>query len=138
MKYRFMSAEWIAMAREEITAALQGGDLDGIDFALCEECTDPPDDLRSEGDDTIGFRVLSTDGQVSGDDHLDERCDLRIVSNYSDALTIARDPDAPAAQPDVMQQRMREGRLRIEGEPARGPAALAELDIHRRLAPQTS
>jgi hypothetical protein len=138
MKHRFMTAEWIAMARGHITSALQETDLEGIDFTLCEEFTNPPDDLRSEGQDTVGFRVRIVDGNVSVDDQLDQPCDLRIVSDYDEASTIARDPDAPAAQPEVMQQRMREGRLRIEGDPADAPAALAELDIHRRLAPQTS
>jgi hypothetical protein len=87
--------------------------------------------------ETIGFRVQISNGNVSVDDTLDAECDLWIVSDYSDALTIALDPDAPAAQPKAMHQRITEGRLRIEGDPAPAPPVLAELDIHRRLSPHT-
>jgi hypothetical protein len=132
-----MSPEWIAMAREHITAALAETDLRGIDFALCEEFTDPPADLLSEGADTVGFCVRIANGNVAVDDRLDEECDVRIVSDYHEALTIARDPDAPAAQPEAMQERIAAGRLRIEGNPADAPRLLAELDLHRRLSPQT-
>jgi hypothetical protein len=132
-----MSPAWIAMAREHITAALSTTDLHGIDFALCEEFTNAPHDLRSEGG-TIGFCVRISNGNVSVDETLDGECDVRIVSDYVDALTIARDPEAPAAQPKAIEQRMAEGKLRIEGNPAEAPTVLAELDIHRLLAPQTA
>jgi hypothetical protein len=132
-----MSPEWIAMAREHITAALDDTDLGGINFAVCEEFTNPPDDLRSEGADTVGFCVRIANGNVAVDGSLDEQCDVRIVSDYHDALAIARDPDAPAAQPQAMQQRIAAGRLRIEGNLADAPGLMAELDIHRRLSPQT-
>jgi hypothetical protein len=44
-KFRFMSPAWIAMAREQITQVLAGTALGGINFTLCEEFTNPPDDL---------------------------------------------------------------------------------------------
>jgi hypothetical protein len=59
------------------------------------------------------------------------------VSAYEDALDIARDPDAPAAQQNVMEQRMAEGRRKIFGNPADVPAILAGLDIHRLLSSRT-
>jgi hypothetical protein len=138
VKYRFMSPGWIEMAREEITAALAGADLGHLEFTLCEEFTNPPKDLRREGAATIGFSVRIIDGRAEvGDAPIDD-ADFKVVSEYEDALAIARDPDAPAAQPDVMQDRIAEGRLEIVGDPADVPTALAELDIHRLLASRTS
>jgi hypothetical protein len=60
------------------------------------------------------------------------------VSDYDDALAIARDPDAPVAQASMMEQRMAEGRLKIVGDPADVPATLAGLDLHRLLSSRTS
>ena len=72
------------------------------------------------------------------DDELPDRCDLRVISDYDDALEVARDPDAPAAQAEAIEGRIAAGRLRIEGDPAAVPEALAELDIHRLLASRTA
>jgi hypothetical protein len=137
-KFRFMSPEWIEMARAEITRSLAGTDLRGVDFTLCEEFTDPPDDLRGDDRTTIGFFVRATDGRVEVGDHPTERADLRIVSGYDDALEIARDPDAPAAAPSAMQQRIAQGRLQVIGDPTAVPPPLAELDVHRLLASRTA
>jgi hypothetical protein len=136
-KYRFMSSGWIEMAREQITSVLAGADLDGIDFALCEEFTSPPDDLRRENAATIGFFVRVADGRVEVGDHPIDDADLRIVSDYEDAHSIARDPDAPAAQESAMEARIADGRLRVVGDPVAVPAILAELDIHRLLSSRT-
>lgn len=54
-KHEFMSTEWVAMAREQITQALTARDLRGIDFTLCEEFTDAPAHLRRDGATTIGL-----------------------------------------------------------------------------------
>jgi hypothetical protein len=40
--------------------------------------------------------VQVVDGRVDVGDRPTERADLRIVSDYDDALEIARDPDVPA------------------------------------------
>jgi len=96
-KFRFMSPAWIEMAREQITKVLAEADLEGINFTLCEEFTGPPDDLRREGASTIGFFVRVADGRVEVGDQATDDADVRIVSDYEDALVIARDPDAPAA-----------------------------------------
>jgi hypothetical protein len=136
-KAQFMSPAWIEMAREQITRALAGADLGGINFTLCEEFTGPPDDLRREGASTIGFFVRIRDGRVEVGDQPTHDADFRIVSDYEEALAIARDPDAPAAQQNMMEQRMAEGRLKIFGNPADVPAILAGLDIHRLLASRT-
>jgi hypothetical protein len=137
-KFRFMSSPWIEMANDEITRALATTDLDGIDFTLCEEFTDPPAELRHDDANTIGFCVRIADGAVEVSDTPVDDADLRIVSSYDDAYEIARDPDAPAAKPDAMQTRLDQGTLRIVGDPAQAPAALADLDIHRLLAARTA
>jgi hypothetical protein len=137
-RYRFMSPAWIEMAREQITAALAGVDLGRLEFTLCEEFTNPPDDLRREGAATIGFFVRIVDGRAEvGDVPIDD-ADFKVVSDYDDALAVARDPDLPTAQPELMQERIAEGRLAIVGNPSELPGALAELDIHRLLSSRTS
>jgi hypothetical protein len=77
---------------------MAGTDLAGVDFTLREEFTDPPDDLRREGAVTVRFFVRLTDELEVGD-HPTDDADVKIVSDYEDALSIARDPDAPAANP---------------------------------------
>ena len=136
-KFRFMSPAWIEMAREQITKVLAETDLEGINFTLCEEFTGPPDDLRREGASTIGFFVRVVDGRSEVGDQAIDDADLRIVSDYEDALVIARNPDAPAAQQSAMEERVAEGRLKIVGKPTDVPAVLAGLDIHRLLSSRT-
>ena len=83
------------------------------------------------------FFVRVAEGRVEvGGQPIDD-ADLKVVSTYEDALPIARDPDAPAAQPSVMEQRIAEGRLEIMGNPSDVPATLAELDLHRLLSSRT-
>lgn len=67
-KFEFMSPEWIAMAREQITRALAGRDLGNGPFTLCEEFTNPPEHLKSPGAETVGFCVRVRDGQVGRSD----------------------------------------------------------------------
>lgn len=135
--HEFMSAKWIAMARSEITAALSSSDLDVPTFTLSEEFTDPPHHLR-RGGDTIGFFVRVGDGRVEVGDRPEPNADLRVISDYADALAIARDPDAAAADPAKAERRVVEGRLKVEGDASRMPAILQGLDIHRLLAAQTA
>jgi hypothetical protein len=133
-----MSSDWIEMARREITQLLSDKDLAGIEFTLCEEFTQPPSDLRPEGAATIGFYVRVTNGRVEVGDRPVDNADLKIVSKYDDALAIARDPDAPAAQPSAIQERIAAGTLKIEGDPSNAPAILQEIDVHRLLASRTA
>jgi hypothetical protein len=137
-KLEFMSPAWINMAEAQITEALKDADLGRIRFTLCEEFTDPPSELRRNDATTIGFCVRIIDGDIEVGDSPADDADLRIVSRFDDAHEVARDPDAPAAQPEAMQQRIREGTLQILGDPADAPAALTRLDIHRLLASRTA
>jgi hypothetical protein len=135
--YEFMSPGWVEMAREEITHALSTADLADEQFTLCEEFTDPPDHLRRGDAETIGFYVRLVGGQTEIGDDCRITADCRIISDYGDALTVARDPDAPAANPTEVQRRIAEGTLKIEGDSSRMPKALQHLDIHRLLAAHT-
>lgn len=134
--YEFMSAPWIDMARRAITEALTGQDLDTEPFTLSEEFTDPPAHL-ADGAGTIGFFVRVGAGRVDVGRGPAPDADCRIISDYADALAVARDPDAGSADPEEAARRVADGRLRIEGDPGRMPAALQVLDIHRLLALQT-
>jgi SCP-2 sterol transfer family protein len=134
----FMSPTWIAMAREQIIGVLAGKDLRTIRFTLCEEFTNPPEHLRPSGAQTIGFYVRLGDGQVEVGDRPINDADCTIISDYADALALARDPDAAAADPAVMAERMAAGRLKIIGDLSAAPAVLTELNIHKLLAPHTA
>lgn len=59
----FMSPPWIAMARREITSALEGRDLEIEPFTLSEEFTDPPAHRR-DGSDRVGFSARVGAGRV--------------------------------------------------------------------------
>ncbi len=131
-----MSPPWIEMAQDQIASVLGGQDLSGIEFTLCEEFTGAPEDLR-QGAATIGFFVRVADGRVEVGDHPTDDADFKVVSDYEDALAIARDPDAPVAQQSMMEARLAEGRLKIMGNPADVPAVLAGLDVHRLLSSRT-
>ena len=138
VRYEFMSPGWIEMAKEQIEALVAGQDLAGINFTLCEEFTHPPEALRTGGRATVGFFVRVVDGHVEVGDHPIDGADVKIVSDYADALAVARNPDAPAASEQMVEERLAAGRLRIEGDPSRMPPVLAELDIHRLLASRTA
>lgn len=135
--HEFMSAGWIAMARREITKALAGRALDVEPFTLSEEFTDAPPHLRG-GAAAIGFFVRVGRGRVEVGDRPEPAADCRVISDYADALEIARDPSAGSVDPTEAERRVTEGRLRIEGDPARMPAALQELDLHGLLAAHTA
>jgi hypothetical protein len=126
------------MAREQILRALEGKDLSTIRFTLCEEFTNPPEHLRSPGAQSIGFYVRLGDGRVEVGDRPTNDADCTIISNYADALSVARDPEAAAADPAVMRERIAAGSLEIIGDPSAAPAVLAELNIHKLLAPHTA
>jgi len=137
-RFEFMSPAWIAMAREQILRALDGKDLRTTGFTLCEEFTNPPEHLRLTGAQTVGFYVRLGDGQVEVGDRPVNDADCTIISDYADALAVARDPEAAAADPAVIAERMAAGRLKIIGDPSAAPAVLTELNIHKLLAPHTA
>jgi hypothetical protein len=137
-KFEFMSPAWIAMAREQILGALAGKDLRTVRFTLCEEFTNPPEHLKPPGAHTIGFYVRLRDGRVEVGDRPIREADCTIISDYADALAVARDPEAAAADPAVIAERMAAGRLTIIGDLSAAPAVLTELNIHQLLAPHTA
>lgn len=115
--HEFMSPAWIAMAEREITNALAESDLDDVEpFTLSEEFTNPPRHLRRDGD-TIGFFVRVAHGSVEVGNRPDPNAECRVISDYVDALEIARDPESGSADPAEAERRITEGRLRIEGDP---------------------
>lgn len=135
--YEFMSVPWIAMARREITNALSQRELAVRPFTLSEEFTDPPQHL-ARGARTIGFFVRVGEGRVEVGDRPAPDADCRVISDYTDAVALARDRDAATVDPEQAERRIAEGRLRIEGDPARMPEVLQQLDIHRLLAEHTA
>jgi hypothetical protein len=67
-----------------------------------------------------------------------EDADCTIIRDYGDALSVARDPEAAAADPAVMAERIAAGSLKIIGDLSAAPAVLTELNIHKLLAPHTA
>jgi hypothetical protein len=63
-KLEFASPEWVDMLRGLIIEGLDGKDLSGLEFTLCEEYTDPPDHLRRAGSSSIGPHIRIADGKV--------------------------------------------------------------------------
>jgi len=122
----------------QILHALDGKDLRITRFTLCEEFTNPPEHLRPSGAQTVGFYVRLGDGQVEVGDRPINDADCTIISDYADALSVARDPETAAADPAVMAERMAAGSLKIIGDPSAAPAVLTELNIHKLLAPHTA
>jgi hypothetical protein len=137
-KLEFMSPAWIEVARELITGVLAEKDLKGVHYTLCEEFTNPPAHLRRSGAETIGFFIRVANKQVEVGDHPIEDADCRIVSEYQDALPVARDPDAPAADPRVLEERLAAGRTKVIGNPMDAPPVLLEVNTHKLLAPRTA
>ena len=133
-----MSPGWIDMAQRRIADVLAGKDLSGINYTLCEEFTNPPDHLRQGTAASLGFYIRVVDGRAEVGDHPIDDADCKIVSEYEDALPVARDPNAPAADPRLMQERLASGRLRIEGNPQEAPAILQNLNVHTLLASETA
>ena len=137
-KYEFMSDAWIKMAREVILQALQGADISNVTFSLSEEFTNPPEHLRRPDAATIGFTVRLDNGHAEVAAEPREDAEFRVISDYADALVLARDPELAAADPQLIVERLTQGRLKIIGNPAGVPAALQNLDVHRLLAPHTA
>jgi hypothetical protein len=137
-KFEFMSPQWIAMARDEITRALSGKDLGPRRFTVCEAFTDPPEHLRRPDSARVGFCIRLDGTEVSVSDRLAEDADCTVVSDYGEALAIARDPESPSADPAVMAERVADGRLTIEGDFSAAPSVLQEVNIHKLLASRTA
>jgi hypothetical protein len=136
-KHEFMSPGWIETARQVITTALRSKDLSNIAFSLSEEFTNPPEHLR-RGAPSIGFTVRIAQGEVEVAGEPDEGATFRVISDYADALELARDPDLAAADPNLMLERLTSGRMKIVGNPGDVPPVLQGLDVHRLLAPHTA
>src|SRR5690606_34629702 len=123
-KFEFMSPAWIAMAREQILRVLEDKDLGNVRFTLCEEFTNPPEHLRPPDAQTIGFYLRVGDGRAEVGDRPIKDADCTIISDYADALAVARDPEAAAADPAAMAERMAAGRLKIIGDLSAAPPVL--------------
>jgi hypothetical protein len=137
-KHEFVSPAWIEMARVQITQVLAAMNLRDVCYTLCEEFTNPPEHLRRGDAATIGFYVRVADSRVEVGDHPIDDADLKIVSDYEDALLVAREPEAPVAEQKMLEERMAAGRLKIMGNPLDMPAILRDLDIHKLLASRTA
>lgn len=137
IRHEFMSPAWIAAARQVLTRALSRHVADVNPFTLSEEFDNPPEHLDPDNDGTIGFTVRVGHGEVTVTERPARDADLRVISDYAEALKVARNPNAPADLAEV-ERRIAEGRLRIEGDPWRMPAILQQLDLHGLLSGMTA
>ena len=58
------SPEWVDALRRFLLTNVPPEDLEGINFSLSWEFSDPPADLRRDGCDVIGFSIVIRDGGI--------------------------------------------------------------------------
>lgn len=137
-KHEFAGAGWVAEMRRIVGDLLRPHDLTGIEYAFCEEFTDPPDHLRRDGAPTIGWHLRIAGGRVEvGDTPIDD-VDFKIVADYQAVLPLARavfagHPD-PAGLKRLLDDTVAAGKIRQEGDRSRAPGFFASLDLHDPIA----
>ncbi|HEX2038181.1 MAG TPA: hypothetical protein VHF47_00450 [Acidimicrobiales bacterium] len=137
-KHEFGSPAWVEAVRPVVERLLADHDLKGVEYAFCEEFTDPPDHLRRDGSSAIGWHFRITGGQVLvGDGPLDD-ADVRIVADYHTVLPLARvvlaEHDDLEGFRRTVEEAAAAGKLRREGNASRVPRFLVAVDFHDPIA----
>ena len=137
-KFEYASPEWVEMLRELILEGVAGQDLTGVEFALCEEYTNAPAHLLSEGRDTVGLLIRVEDGEVKvTSDVIDgSAATKKLICDYESAKRYAmRYPDPP-----LRDELIAEGLMRFEGEGdmSKLPAFWLALDTTSLIRPRTA
>jgi hypothetical protein len=141
-RLEFASREWVDMLRDELLAGLRDQDLDGVEFILSEEYTDPPSHLLDSPRTTIGWYLEIRDGKASV--HCVPRDDatIKVTGDYASLLPLAREVHVDGAPTPAVQKRLAEllaeGRVHIAGDHTNVPEAFARVHLHDRLAARTA
>ena len=140
-RHEFAGPGWVDEVRAVVLAALDSHDLTGVRYSFSEEFTDPPEHLRRHGAATIGWHLRIADGVVEvGDTPIDD-ADLRFVADYQAVLPLAQTvfeghPE-PAKVEQLLQDLLRTGKVREEGDRSRVPSCVAALNLHDAMAVRT-
>jgi hypothetical protein len=131
-KYPFLSPEWVDAVRRVIAALLAGADLDGIDFAISEQVTNPPPDRTPPNNEPLGWCLRIRDGRLDVDHKPLPDADYRLIVDYHTHHELARriwagDETAIAESRALRAQAVAEGKLRTEDDFARAPALVGSL-----------
>jgi hypothetical protein len=137
-KFEFASPGWVDMLRGLIVEGLAGRDLSGVNFALCEEYTNPPEHLRRPGSDSIGLHIRVAGGSIEVNDEVIDgsQATKKLICDYEWAKRYAmRYPD-----PQLRDQLTSEGLMRVEGEGdmSKLPQFWLELDTTSLIRPRTA
>jgi hypothetical protein len=141
-RYELGSEPWLDVMRAELADGLTGEDLDGIEFTLSEEYTDPPAHLRRGGAATIGWHMRISGGRFEVVGTPLDDADLRVVADYNALLPIAHEihPDGgPTPETEAaIAALVAANKLELHGDRRGTPAVLAQVNLHNRLAPRTA
>jgi hypothetical protein len=137
-KFEYASPEWVAMLRDLIVEHLADEDLSGVEFALCEEYTNPPEHLLPEGAASIGLLISVHDGKVEVTTDVVDGAEVtkKLISDYEWAKRYSmRYPDPP-----LRDQLIQEGMMRFEGEGdmSKLPAFWLNMDTTSLIRPRTA
>jgi hypothetical protein len=142
-KYEFLSAEWLQELRSQLEQGLEGEDLTGIDYTMCEEYTGVPAHLRPRGGDTVGFYFRVRDGKVEVGDPPIQDANIRVLADYATVhpnamLTHAEISAATGLDPqELMAKNAAAGTVQVFGQLSDMPPVIANVHLHDRLAPRT-
>jgi hypothetical protein len=137
-KFGYASPERVEMLAGLIRGGLAGEAPSGVDFVLCEECTDPPEQLRQPGTSTIGLQIRVRDGEVHFTPTVIDGSEAtkKLICDHGWATRCAvRCPD-----PKLRDQLIAEGLMRVEGEGdmSKLPAVWLTLDTTSLIRPRTA
>jgi NAD(P)-dependent dehydrogenase (short-subunit alcohol dehydrogenase family) len=140
-KFELGTEEWVRAYAGLYDEALVNVDLSGVNFSVCEEYLTPPPDLLADGRTSLGYIWRIADGDFRMEAAVAEDVDVKISADWE---LIRRMATLRYAIPEELeefqrlaQQAMAEGWLRVVGDPASKPAALAQVDLHDKLAART-
>ncbi len=142
-KREFASTEWVEAMREVVLGLLGGVDLSGIAFAFCEEYTDPPEDLRTEGEESIGWYLRIANGTAEVGAGVFADADFTVIADYQTVLPLARsvfagDLEAGKQAAKVMQEAAAAGKMSTKGVASSLAERLPQLaGLHDEIARRT-
>lgn len=120
-----------------VEEGLAGKDLTGVDVAICEEFTDPPEHLLVDGAETIGWHLRVVDGVVRVGRTPINDADFKLIGDYDALLPLARRTTAENAEVDDWEKAVAAGKARVEGS-VDAFGLIAALDLHDLMAARTA
>ncbi|GAB2564866.1 hypothetical protein [Nocardia heshunensis] len=131
-KFEYGSRDWIEAVGVIIAGLIDGQDLEGVDYCICEDLTDPPVGRANTVGGTLSWflRIRGEQLEVGGGSV--EFADLRVIADYAVHHGLSRqiwngDVDVIAAAARRREIATAKGELRIEGDLTAAPAVVGAL-----------